>query len=117
MLEADFLKLHEEKGKMTNKGSGFSLNRIDCLIILTVGSSYLPLPTYIENKKATIYIQNIDNKCLKYSILAKHVNPIHAERIGSNYTDVEDKYDFSNLNFPVMIKDIKEFERLINVSV
>lgn len=123
MLEANFLKLLEEKEEMTNKGSGFSLNSIDGLIININrykpigGSSYLPLPTYIENKKATINVQNIDNKCFKYSIMANHVNPVHAERIGSNYTEVEDKYDFSNLNFPVMIKDIKQFERLNNWSV
>ena len=49
--------------------------------------------------------------------MAKHVYPIHAERIGSNYDEVEHNYDFSNLKFPTTIKDVSKFEKINNVSV
>jgi glutaminase len=66
-------------------GSGFSLLSIDSILInvnkyTPIGcSSYIPLLACIERKKVTINVQNTDEKCFKYSILAKLVNPIHAE--------------------------------------
>jgi hypothetical protein len=102
---------------MMLKGSGFSLISIDGILINVTkyttkgGSSYIPLPACIERKKATINVQNTDEKCFKYSILAKRVNPIHAERITSNYSEVENIYDFSGLTFPVSLKDVEQFEK------
>jgi len=56
-------------------------------------------------------MQNTDNKCFKYSILSKLVNSVNNFRIGSNYTEVENSYDFSNLNFPVTLNDVGKFEK------
>ncbi|CAI6352324.1 unnamed protein product [Macrosiphum euphorbiae] len=81
------------------------------------GSSYIPLPAFIERKKATINVLNFDEKCFKYSILAKLVNPVHAERIGSNYVEVENRYDFENINFPASLNDVAKFEKTNKVSV
>ena len=123
MIELDFNNILKEQEIMALKGSGFSLDSIDGIILninlhkTLGGASYLPLPEFIENKKATVNVQNNDNKCFKYSILAKHVNPVHAERIGCNYTAVEHIYDFSKINFPPTMKDISKFEKLNNVSV
>jgi len=120
MLEFDFDTILKEQEVMALKGSGFSLNSIDG-IILNInlhkplgGASYIPLPEYIENKKTTINVHNEDNKCFKYSILAKHVNPVHAERIGRNYSAVEHVYDFSNIHFPATLN---KFTKNNNVSV
>lgn len=57
ILELDFIKLLQEQEEMEHKGSGFSLESIDG-VILNVnlykplgGSSYIPLPAFIERKK------------------------------------------------------------------
>lgn len=79
---------------MTLKGSGFSLGSIDGMLLNINkynplgGSSYIPLPVWIENKKATINVQNYDEKCFMYSILAKLVKPENSFRVGLNYTEV-----------------------------
>jgi len=80
VLELDFIKILQEQEDMKIKGSGFSLESIDG-IVLNVnvykplgGSSYIPLPAFIERKKATINVLNFDEKCFKYSILAKLVS-------------------------------------------
>ncbi|KAL4147912.1 hypothetical protein QTP88_002239 [Uroleucon formosanum] len=116
-LDEDFIKIIQEENDMMLKGSGFSLVSIDGILININkysplgGSSYIPLPACLENKKATINVQNIDNKCFKYSILAKLVNPVNSFRVGSNYTEVENSYDFSNLNFPTTLSDVGKFEK------
>ncbi|XP_050066531.1 uncharacterized protein LOC126555674, partial [Aphis gossypii] len=123
VLESDFIEILQEQEDMELKGSGFSLESIDG-IILNVnvykplgGSSYIPLPAFIERKKATINVLNFDEKCFKYSILAKLVNPVHAERIGSNYVEVENRYNFKNVNFPASLNDVVKFEKTNKVSV
>ena len=119
-LELDFIKLLQEQEEMELKGSGFSLESIDGIIFNVNVYKHLggsSLPAFIERKKATINVLNFDEKCFKYSILAKLVNPVHAERIGSNYVEVENRYDFKNINFPASLIDVAKFEKTNKVSV
>ncbi len=48
------------------------------------GSSYIPLPECIANKKAVINIKNEDNNCFLYSVLCGYLDicdKLHPERI------------------------------------
>lgn len=57
-------------------GSGWTLNEIISLTVNNnkqesfIGSSYMPLPNYILNKKAVLNIENMDNRCFMWCILA-----------------------------------------------
>jgi len=82
------------------------------------GSSYIPLPNDIKNKKAVINPQNSDQNCFKWSILAKHVLGNNENQVAENYILHEEKYNFSDLTFPTPITEIKIFEKNNqNVSV
>ena len=85
---------------------------------LTRGSSYLPLPDWIENKKSVINPQNDDEECIKWSVIAAlewtEINS-HPERV-SNLRKFVDSYDWSGLEFPVSTKDIGVFEFNDNIS-
>ena len=86
---------------------------------LTRGSSYLPLPDYIANRKAVINSRNYDEECFKWSVIvADRWMDIgsHPERV-SNLNEFADNYDWSGLEFPVSIKDIGKFETRNNISV
>ena len=86
---------------------------------LTRGSSYLPLPDWIEKKKAIINPQNDDEECFKWTVItALEWTEIksHPERV-SNLRKFVDNYDWSGLRFPVSIKDIREFEIENNISI
>ena len=81
------------------------------------GSYYLPLPDWLERKKAIVNPHNDDEKCFKWSVIA-------AEKVGmkdpqrvSNLRKFMDNYDWSGLEFPVSIKDIGKFEIRNNISV
>jgi len=121
-LKLDFIKQLQEIEELELKDSGFSLNNslywLDILLNINKytplgASSYIPLPLNIENRKATINIENNDDKCFKYSMLTKFVNPRNSRRVASNYLDIEHNYDFSNLTYPVQLTDIRKFEKII----
>ena len=62
---------------------------------LTRGSSYLPLPDWIEKKKAIINPNNDDGECFKWAVIAELEFPnikSHPERI-SNLTKFSNNYD------------------------
>ena len=86
---------------------------------LTRGSSYLPLPDWLERKKAIINPLNIDEECFKWAVIEglewQNIKS-HPEGV-SNLRKCADKYDWSGLKFPMATKDIKVFEMNNNVSV
>uniref|UniRef100_A0A2S2NB19 DNA-directed DNA polymerase n=1 Tax=Schizaphis graminum TaxID=13262 RepID=A0A2S2NB19_SCHGA len=123
-IDLDFANLMSEEDVYTSKGSGFTLQSIDGLLLGVYkytpmgASSYIPLPNFIENKKAVINPQNIDQQCFKWAILAKHVTGINRQRIENNYTSLEEKYNFSGITFPTKLHEVKIFEKNNpNVSV
>ena len=75
------------------------------------GSSYLPLPEKIKNKKAMINIENKnDNECFRWCHLAFLFPPKnHPERI-AKYKEHIDKVKYEKINFPVKLKDIPKIE-------
>ena len=102
----------------TEKGSGWYFKEVEKLEIHTVefnptkGSSYIPLPDWISNKKAIVNIKNKDDKCFLWCILRfLYPKELHEERI----KDLE-KYEFSlntkEITFPMKLKDITKFEKL-----
>ncbi|VVC38037.1 Zinc finger C2H2-type [Cinara cedri] len=110
-------KLISEQDIYQGQGSGFSLNCIGGILLgfykyqTMGGSSYLPLPEDIINKRAVVNPQNIGEKCFKWT-------EVHDYRINHNYTKHENKYDFSGLTYPTPMADIKNFEKNNNnVSV
>lgn len=108
------IKVTEHEGR----GSGFSLLNIEGLDIRVHkhgygarGSSYIPLPRKISQTKSCINVQNEDNECFRYSMLAKFVNGLHVERPNHRYQEVRHKYNFKGLTYPVSLSEIKKFEK------
>ncbi|KAL4104876.1 hypothetical protein QTP88_020152 [Uroleucon formosanum] len=79
IVEQAFVKLLVEEDVYKSKGSGFTLESIDGLLLGVYnytpmgGSSYIPLPVDIKNKKAVINLQKSDQQCFKWAILARNV--------------------------------------------
>ena len=76
------------------------------------GSSYIDLPLEIKNKKASVNVQNSNQECFKYSILAAlHYQEIkfNPER-PSKYTKWLNELNFNGIDFPVKLKEIDKFE-------
>lgn len=97
-------------------GSGWTLHRI-CEIEMNAnqydvlrGASYMKLPNFLMNKKAIINIDNTDEYCFKWAVLAARFPQRNGQR-HQLYRQHEHQLDFSGLEFPVRMEDINMFEK------
>lgn len=99
------------------RGSGFALTEIIELNIQLSsfdpcsGSSYIPLPQYLQSKHAIINVKNNDDQCFKYAVLSA-IFPVQkdGQRV-SKYTKHIDSLNFTNMRYPVDLKQITKFEQ------
>ena len=83
------------------------------------GSSYLPLPNWLAHKKAIINPKNEDQECFRWAVIAA----LRSEEINNNPERIsklkrfEKDFDWSGIEFPVSVKDIKKFEFRNQISI
>jgi hypothetical protein len=78
----------------------------------TQGLSYFETPKVIGDKKCTINVQNSDNKCFLYAILAQThavAHNQHRERVG-HYLPHLNTLNTDGIEFPMKIRQIPKFE-------
>ena len=75
------------------------------------GSTFIPLPAKIKNKKAVINPKNEDNQCFKWCVV-RALNPVkkNSERITKELIEQAKSLNWNGLKFPVDLKQIKIFE-------
>ena len=79
-------------------------------------SSYCKLPKSFCKSTSIINIQNDDNYCFLWSILAhKHKVDNHRERV-SHYKKHFHEFIPGDIQFPRKLKDIPTFERINNLN-
>ncbi len=105
------------------KGSGHVFNLIKHIVINVdkyspiKGNSYIDLPAHLKNKGACINIQNKDDQCFKWCILAYlHPIKVNPERV-TKYKNYLDELNFDGLEFPISIDKITKFENQNSISV
>ena len=121
--------LNELYNKMTGKvlenlatfqqlGSSWVFGKIDSLEIHTVeyvplrGSSYIPLPKALADKKAIINLRNKDNQCFKWSVTrGLHPCEDHPERITKDLKLLAEKLNWDGITFPAALNQIGKFEK------
>lgn len=120
VVEEMYKTILTEQDVYQGKGSGFSLESIDGILLGVYkytpmgGSSYIVLPPDIENRKAVINPKNYDQECFKWAILARHVVGDNKHRVGDNYKKHVNKYNFNGLTYPTPLHEIKIFEKKNN---
>ena len=82
------------------------------------GSSYIPTPEKYSNPKCgLVNIKNEDQECFRWCMLYhqsdkhKHVQNI------TSLKKIEDKYDYTGIEFPADYNDVTNFEELNKVSI
>ena len=118
------LKRYQEGLQVWMRGSEFvfdyveSLNYIFHKEDLKRSGSYIETPHWIKKKKATVNVENGDDKCFQYSVtVALNYDEIkdHHQRVNKVKPFVN-KCDWSETNFPSHVGDWKKFE-LNNKSI
>ena len=127
LLESDYNSQYEEHSNTINRkidefvklGSGWTVERIERLEVSiapyqpTSPSSYIPTPSFIQKKKATINIENKEELCFLWSVLAM-LYPVnkHAQRI-LKYEKYLHMLNTTGLEFPLAVADVKISRNLI----
>jgi hypothetical protein len=119
-LKKSFAKVIRKIEECASKESGWSLHEIKTLehrtnkFVHFRGSSDLRLPEVIKNTESVINVQNLDNECFKWSVLASFVKN-HLQYV-ENLTQYEDRYRWDLIIFLTPLNDIKKLERANNIS-
>ena len=101
-------------------GSNFTFDHIDYLeyhfnkINLNRGSTYIPLPKHIANKKCIINPKNTkDNACFAYAIMValNHTKIANNPQRISNIMRFINNYNWTNIDFPAGPSEYKAFEK------
>ena len=103
--------------------SGWILDHVEKVEIHTatyeplMGTSYIELPPHLRKSTSIVNIQNKDNKCFLWSVLA-HLHPAKMDKYRvTNYTPYKDELDVSGVSFPMRISQVKIFERKNKLSI
>ena len=82
------------------------------------GSSYIALPPEIKKSKGLINIKNEDNECFRWCHI-RHLNPQNKnpQRITKTDKNFIKQLDYSNIEFPVTVKQINKIEKQNNIRI
>ena len=115
VLDKVFPHILEILEKSTQNGSGWMVHYIDTLWLYIAryqplrGSSYIKLPAALRNKHAVINVQNTDDRCVVWTVLAAMFKvAIHPER-PSKYPE-DHGFDFTGIDYPTPISQIHRIE-------
>ena len=118
LLDKMIARIREVLANFQRSGSYWVFQRVNQLEIHMAdwqpisGSTFIPLPARIKNKRTVINMQNEDNQCFKWCVV-RALNPVekNPNRITQDLRDQSRRLDWSELNFPVDLKQIKIFEK------
>lgn len=122
-IDKGFQSLYNNFKEYNDRGSGWSLKKIIHIEISTIvydplpGRTYFTEPTKIKNSKAILNIQNVDEKCFLWCVLAA-LHPVEniAQRV-KNYTPFENELCVKGIDFPVKVNQIPKFEKQNKLSI
>jgi hypothetical protein len=118
-----FESIAKAKSNFQREGSNWNFERIlgvelnIARYVPLAASSYIPLPKKLLKKKALVNIQNYDQKCFLWSVLAHlHVPLNHRERVHP-YKQFESELDMSGIEYPVQLSKLDRFEKQNDISI
>ena len=117
LLDKMIARIEEVLANFQQSGSNWVFQEIQRLEIHFAnwqplgGSTFIPLPAKLKNKKAVINPKNEDNQCFKWCI-ARALNPVkkNSERITKELIEQAKSLNWNELKFPVGLKAFKIFE-------
>ena len=82
------------------------------------GSSFIPTPEKYSNPKCgLVNIKNDDQECFKWCMLYHQSDKQKNNQNISSLKKIEDKYDYTGIEFPADYNDLTNFEELNKVSI
>ena len=108
-----------------SEGSGWTILSVDGHYINLVkyeplkGLSYIQLPPELRNSaKGLINLKNDDDQCFRWCHI-RHLNPQdkYPQRIKKTDKSIVDELDYTNIEFPVTVKQINKIEKQNDMNI
>ena len=107
----------ESLAKFQRQGTNSRFHSVLSLDLHTVknvplgGSTYIPLPKFLEAKKAIINHKHEDDEYFKW-VITRALNPVekNSERIDKKLREKSEVLNWDGLNFPVNLSDTNKFQ-------
>ena len=123
-LFTEMLKRQED---YQEKGSGWTVKNVEFLdvhlaphaILDFKGGTHVRLPDELFYKRAIVNVKNEDDQCLKWAILSA-LHPIPGNKDPCqlyHYTPYRDELDFTAIDFPAPLQQVKTLEINNNLSI
>lgn len=124
-IESAASKITQSLEDFVQMGSGWNLKKILEVCLFSAkytplgGSSYIPLSKKIQAKRAVLNIQNEDQKCLVWCLLAHKLNITreHNPHRVSHYLSHEHEIQLGSLSHPIPVTKIYIMEKLNNLRI
>ena len=105
-------KMRESMASFQMGGSNWRFVAVQMLDINTVeykplkGSSYIPLPKYLADKKTIINLRNEDNQCFKWCV-ARALNPVekNLKRVTKKLRKQTEELSWNGITFPMTVNE------------
>ena len=120
MCIANFIEVYE------HNGSGWAFSYFTSLRLTLWhldplrASAFVPLPRWIQDKRAVVNVVGTGEDCFKWAVLAG-MHPVDKcnrnQNRMSGYVEHVDKYDFYSLCFPVALSSIGSFAAKNDLSI
>ena len=124
-IQASQQQILKKIAQWISEGSGWTIQSIENHYINIVnysplkGSSYIELPQELQNSaKGLINLKNKDNECFRWCHI-RHLNPQDQDSQRIKKTDKKyiGELDYSNIKFPVTVKQINIIEKQNNICI
>ena len=118
-------RLLESFAEYQKNGSGWTLKSVEHLDVRVFkynplrGSTYIPLPKKLKNKRALINILNKDDdECFKWTV-TRALNPVedHPERVTKVLKEQAKQYNWQDISFPTTLDNIRSLRQTIAYSL
>ena len=115
--------INSKLGNFMTDGSGWMMDSIKHVNLNIAkytpirGSSYIPTPQCLANKKALVNVQNEDQNCFLYSVLACIHNPKKNAERPAQYKKCLSELRYEGIEMPMATKDIDKFEKLNDLAI
>ena len=115
-IDQAYYKMFVDCQEFQREGSGWAVDEVLYLKLMMAkyiplkGSQYIDLLPRVKNPKAVINIQNDDDKCFLWSVLAH----LYEANYSKQY---ESELNMNGIAYPVAVKDVPKFEKQNDISV
>ena len=121
VIERTLADLRQRHIDAIQLGSGFIMRAIVSTDLLIgkhtplAGTSSIPLPEFLARKHCIVNVQNNDQRCFGYAILASQLRVETNPERPTQYDQFFTVYGLDTVQYPVQIKDLEAVERQIGI--